>query len=292
MGERSRTGGRAVTPGPVESGSGAGLSPTRHGVTILREILGPCGIVIGWFLACAFMVLLEPWASALLVPCLAILVVAIHVWIPYKRGREDQLTALRARSLPGPRNWILAAVVLTPVWAVAAGFVYERVVTVSEAPPDIFSLYAEDQGGWLAVTIMAVVFGPIVEEFAFRGWIQGALERRLASAPAIVVTALLFATVHGSADRFLMLFCVGVLLGWSVWRSGSVWAGILLHSSYNASVLGADALQEHGLGSFRLALAEEFGMIGLVLLSVSAVAAVLGVIRLGQRAGRAQALSS
>ncbi len=277
-----------MTSGLVESGSGAVLSPTRHGITILREILGPCGIVIGWYLASAFMVLLKPWAGALLVTCLAVLVVAIHVWIPHKRGHEDRLTALRARRLPGPRNWILAAVVLTPVWAVAAGFVYARFVTMSEPRPDIFIMYAEDQGGWLAVTIMIVVFGPIVEEFAFRGWIQGALERRLSPAPAITVTAFLFAIVHGNTDGLLLLFCVGVLFGWAVWQSGSIWTGVLVHSSYNASLLGADALQEHGIGSFHLAFAEDFSIIGITLLSILAVAAVVGVVRLGQRAGRAQ----
>jgi membrane protease YdiL (CAAX protease family) len=233
------------------------------------------------------MLLLKPWAGALLISCLVVLVVTIHVWIPYRRGREDLLTALRARRLAGPRYWIPAAVVLTPVWAVAAGFVYARLFTISETPPDLFFQYAEHQGGWLAVAIFTVVFGPIVEEFAFRGWIQGALERRLSPLAAIMVAAFLYAIVHGNADGLLILFCIGALFGWAAWQSGSVWAGVLLHSSYNASLLGAEALQERGIGSFRLVRAEEFSTFGVIALSVLAALALAGVIHLGRHAGRA-----
>ena len=264
------------------------MSPTRHGIKILREILGPSGILIGWYLISMFMLLLKPWAGALLIIFLAVLVVAVHVWIPYKRGREDRLTALRARPLPGPRNWMVATAVLTPVWAVAAAAVYAHLVTESEAPPDILRTYAEDQGGWLAVFILSVVFGPIVEEFTFRGWMQGSLEHRLSPAPAIMVAAFLYAVAHGDAEILLLLFCIGVLFGWAVWQSGSIWAGVLLHSIYNASLLGTEALYEQGPESVRLALPEEFGVTGLAWLSILAAAAVTGVVRLGQRAGRAQ----
>ena len=133
-----------------------------------------------------------------------------------------------------------------------------------------------------------VLFGPILEEFVLRGWIQGSFERRVSPAVAIMLAAFLFALLHGSAERLLLFFCIGSFFGWAVWQSGTVWAGVLLHSGYNAGVLAVGSLLEAGVGPVRLDPDAEFGAVGLVLLFVVMASAVTGVVVLGRRAGRAQ----
>ena len=71
-----------------------------HGAAALaREILVPGGIALGWILVSAALLLLKPLAGALFVTALSALLVAVHVWIPRRRGREDLLAALRAQPL-------------------------------------------------------------------------------------------------------------------------------------------------------------------------------------------------
>lgn len=264
------------------------IALARAILALTREVLVPGGIALGWILASAALLFLKPLAGALFVTALSVLLVAIHVWIPRQRGREDLLAALRAHPLPGRRNWILAAVVLTPVWGVALALLYNQLVPLTEIPPDLFTAYAEAQGGWLAVAILVVLFSPMLEEFVLRGWIQGSLERRVSPAVAIILAALLFALLHGNAERLLLYFCVGSFFGWAVWQSGTVWAAVLLHCSYNAGLLAVDGLVEVGVGPVLFDPETEFGAVGLVLLFVVMVSAVTGVVFFGRFAGRAQ----
>ena len=55
--------------------------PPIHGAMI-RESLVAGGLRLGWILASAAMVLLTPWAEAMFVAGLSVLLVAVHVWIP------------------------------------------------------------------------------------------------------------------------------------------------------------------------------------------------------------------
>lgn len=256
-----------------------------HG-SMIREILVAGGLVLAWMVAALPLLLLTPWAGALFAAGLSVLPVVVHVWIPRRKGRTHLLAALRARPLAGRWNWILAALALTPVWAISLAIGYNQLIAIPEEAPDIFFAYAAQEGGWIALAILVVIFGPIVEEFALRGWIQGSLERRFSPAVAIFVSAFLYAIVHGSAEVLILFFIIGALFGWAVWQSGSIWAGILLHSSYNATMLVADALWEAGVAPASLDPDAVLSAVGLVLLFVVFATAIAGVVFLGRRAGR------
>ena len=125
------------------------------------------------------------------------------------------------------------------------------------------------------------MFGPVLEEFVFRGWIQKTLESRLSPAPAISITAMLYAGVHGSAERLPLFFGLGALFGWAVWRTGSIWAGILLHACYNASLLVVSELQTRNVGPFSVQMDVQ-GVSLILLLSACTVSAVNLVMLLGR----------
>lgn len=90
--------------------------------------------------------------------------------------------------------------------------------------------------GWrerAAIISMAVVVAPIAEEFLFRGYIYGVLRRFAGRTPAIVVSSLLFAAMHLHLPAMLGLVLLATILCLLYERTGSLWANIMVHSSFN-----------------------------------------------------------
>jgi hypothetical protein len=92
-----------------------------------------------------------------------------------------------------------------------------------------------------AITMLVVY---IYEELVFRGWILGALERRLPAWGAIVASSLLFGLWHLrnvywlEPDALARLMAhtgllLGPLLGWVTLRFRSLWPAAILHGLHN-----------------------------------------------------------
>ena len=60
--------------------------------------------------------------------------------------------------------------------------------------------------------------------------------RRLGQWPAILISSVLFGLLHPSIYQFVPTFLLGLLLGWLVWRSGSVFCGIIVHALSNGVI--------------------------------------------------------
>jgi uncharacterized protein len=83
------------------------------------------------------------------------------------------------------------------------------------------------------------VFAPLGEEILFRGAVQGAYEEKKSASFAIVITALMFAFYHFRLSGLPALIPVAFILGYVVWKTRSVIAGMLIHFGNN----GASAAQ-------------------------------------------------
>lgn len=97
--------------------------------------------------------------------------------------------------------------------------------------------FLRQPGGEAAFYLLAILVGPVMEEFAFRGWIQRPLERRLGAELAIPLTALLFALAHMQADYVPVRLAAGLVLGHAVYATRSIWAGVALHVAWNGGVV-------------------------------------------------------
>jgi hypothetical protein len=124
--------------------------------------------------------------------------------------------------------------------------------------------------GWHAPLIPRIILTSVVvalvEEFLFRGVILGFLRQFLGTGVAIIVSAVIFATLHflnlpssGAHEEapswwsglvaltalgkglppwpilgwaFATLFFAGILLGWMTTQTGALWASIALHGSW------------------------------------------------------------
>jgi membrane protease YdiL (CAAX protease family) len=82
------------------------------------------------------------------------------------------------------------------------------------------------------------VASPVVEELLFRGAVQRLL-RPCGAQYAVLGQAVLFAALHGTAAQIVYAFLMGLLLGQSARRSGSLRPGIALHALNNGILFAA-----------------------------------------------------
>ena len=82
--------------------------------------------------------------------------------------------------------------------------------------------------GFVLVVLSSAVVPALVEEFALRGAVLGAL-RRFGDGFAIAVSAILFGLLHGNLVQIPFAFVVGIALGYAVVKTGSIWTGAIIH---------------------------------------------------------------
>lgn len=129
------------------------------------------------------------------------------------------------------------------------------ILAVMNATPLVLELFGREQlsqvvldnilsqrGASLAVGfVLASVVGPTLEEVLFRGFLQPTLVPRFGALPAIGLTSLAFASLHG-VDALIPIFFLSLLLGWLRHRTGRVEAAIAAHCLWNAGTLAVSVL--------------------------------------------------
>jgi sodium transport system permease protein len=93
-----------------------------------------------------------------------------------------------------------------------------------------------DTPGSLLVAWGVLAFTPaLCEEALFRGLILSSF-RRLGTWPAIVFSALLFGLAHASIYRLLPTFGLGLVFGYAVCRTRSIFCSMLMHALNNGLI--------------------------------------------------------
>jgi uncharacterized protein len=209
-------------------------------------------------------------------------------------GLRISRVSWREAFLPRPvRGWML---LVTAVLACAASIVAGALESLANhlvPMPDLVAvemarlLYAEDTMGWVRVVLTVAVVIPLGEELFFRGLLLRGFVLRYGERPALVLTALLFAFVHLNPWGLLSIFLVGMLLGWLVLRTGSLWCAWLAHGVYNfTAVLGFNAALDGPPTAGNLNAVTSGPLDSPAAFAAAAVAVVLGVALLaahGQR---------
>ncbi len=96
-------------------------------------------------------------------------------------------------------------------------------------------------GYWLDMAIASFVLIPLAEEFLVRGYVMGRLNESFRPGESILIVAFIFAFGHGQylrADALsigsLISICINsTLLGYLVFRTGSLWPAIVAHALVN-----------------------------------------------------------
>ncbi len=95
--------------------------------------------------------------------------------------------------------------------------------------------------GFLLSLLSVAVFPAILEEFLFRGAIMGSL-LKFGKPFAIFVSAAIFGLIHGNLVQIPFAFMVGLVIGFLVIETDSIWTGVIIHFLNNAISVCIDYL--------------------------------------------------
>lgn len=102
---------------------------------------------------------------------------------------------------------------------------------------DLALLSVNTFGEFVLYTFLTALLPAICEELIFRGMVLSGLRKSLSDGKAIVLSALLFALMHGSLQQLIYPFILGMILAWVVVRTGSTFASMIVHFVNNFLVV-------------------------------------------------------
>jgi membrane protease YdiL (CAAX protease family) len=195
--------------------------------------------------------------------------------------------------------WALLAGGLGIVALVLALRVANRLVVLpQQTPPEL------GQVPMITILTLLVAAAPvagIVEEAAFRGYMQGPIERRLGLPIAILITGTMFAVAHLDFTPVLWPYYVAVaaIYGTVTWLTQSILPAVVLHTAgnlYSNLDLWLHGQAEWQAGSTHSGLiwqtgvdrafwASGFALLAVAAMMVWAYTRLARVVRLAERAG-------
>jgi hypothetical protein len=215
---------------------------------IVRAIIA--GFLVSLFGSVPWSILLGANLSSPAFPW-SVPVMGVYLWFlwRYLGGKGWSRSTSEAR-----RNNLRACLVSRPVWLwsllagvfavlslIAGRVVAARLVHLPTEPfEDLSSLPSFTV---VSLLLMTSVVAGMVEEAAFRGYLQAPIERRHGPVTAILVSATLFSLAHfpGNSSMSLpllpFLFAAGVIYGLLAYLAGSILPGVILHASQDGIVL-------------------------------------------------------
>lgn len=120
---------------------------------------------------------------------------------------------------------------------------FDRIASLLFTPPEYldqlgYMLKFESFNMAVFLVFGIVILAPLGEELLFRGFLQKFLEEHWQDVTkAVLVTSLFFAIIHLNPYWLIQIYILGVLLGYLAWRTGSIWAGFILHAANNLIAL-------------------------------------------------------
>jgi hypothetical protein len=105
-------------------------------------------------------------------------------------------------------------------------FIQEHLPELPNISEDLFNGILLNRWGYVTVGLLV----PIAEELVFRGAVLRELLRLCSRHwTAILLSALIFALIHGNPAQMPHAFVMGLLLGWMYWRTDSILPGVVFH---------------------------------------------------------------
>ncbi|MGP0072164.1 MAG: lysostaphin resistance A-like protein [Bryobacteraceae bacterium] len=142
------------------------------------------------------------------------------------------------------------ALLAGPVLALSVGLLGSALRT-----PEINLPFEEMLGSRAAVVllgILVVILGPVSEELAFRGLLMPLLIRSLGATAGVVLTGVIFGSVHGyeykwSWQYMLLISLVGCVFGWAKYKTQSTITSAFMHATFNLTQFAAFLVQSRTL---------------------------------------------
>lgn len=169
-----------------------------------------------------------------------LLLVPVAILVAYSGFDPGRTLSLRMPTLVGVVGGVVLIAGAAPlVWLV--GWLQAFVLPVPrELLEGLEELITADTPSRMLWLLLLLAFTPAVcEEIVFRGVLLGGT-RRLAPWRMVLLNGVVFGAFHLSFEtviRFLPTATLGVVIAWAVWRTGSIWVGMLMHFLNNATII-------------------------------------------------------
>ena len=131
----------------------------------------------------------------------------------------------------------LAVLIFTGIFStIAAAFVVEPLTALLPDMPlwleETMKKMMEKMPLW-ATLLSVSVFAPLFEEWLCRGLVLRGLLRKMNPFYAIAVSAVFFAILHMNPWQAIPAFCLGLLFGYTYYKTGSLKLTMLMHCTNN-----------------------------------------------------------
>jgi len=172
-------------------------------------------------------------------------------------GKRSQFLRFRSdeRTLPVIGQTVILVVVMQPTiwmlgWLNMQIPMPESYMAMEEVQIEMIKSFLTSDHVILMALIHVGLVPSICEEILFRGYVQRLLEKSWGVWAAIIVGGLLFGLFHIRLTQFIPLALIGMLLSWLVWRSNSIYPGIVGHFVNNGgnvlvAAIFSDMMMDH-----------------------------------------------
>ncbi len=135
----------------------------------------------------------------------------------------------------GKKGW--AVLIFTGIFStIAAAFVVEPLTALLPDMPlwleETMKKMMEKMPLW-ATLLSVSAFAPLFEEWLCRGLVLRGLLRKMNPFSAIAVSAVFFAILHMNPWQAIPAFCLGLLFGYTYYKTGSLKLTMLMHCTNN-----------------------------------------------------------
>lgn len=193
------------------------------------------------------------------------------------RANPDLARKFSPAGLSRSRPAIMPLAVCASVFAAFAmtnvgNVVYTSLEAVGYTPAES-TLIPTDWRELTTFVISSVFVAAACEEAVLRGAILTAFEPG-GSWRAIVVSAALFAILHCRVESLVQSFLAGIMLGFATVATGSVMTSIVMHATYNATIIGMSFMSvDWQLALFGAGIAHDVAASAMLMMIVAAILA-------------------
>ena len=133
--------------------------------------------------------------------------------------------------------WAAMAVIVAYPLMKGGQYLQELLFNPGEQLQEVVETLLESDNTALKVvlSVTAIIVAPLAEEILFRGYLYAVIKRYSGRCFAGIITALLFAVVHGILPGMMPLFILALILTLAYELTGCLWVPIAAHSLFNLS---------------------------------------------------------
>lgn len=207
-------------------------------------------VILGYLVVnAATMLAFAPRANAVVVTlvanavtCLVIAGATLLMWT-WRKRTPFQIDDPRPLEHPRPRHLLILVATLGFVWTVGQ---VSAVWLVKQGHGASFEKYQQAiSTAPVALILLALlVAAPVTEELLMRGIIYPRMRKAMGYMPAALLSAALFAAMHGTTVHLAYTVSLGVLLAIAYELTRMIWVPMLMHLLFNLGALVPAAVLE------------------------------------------------